>query len=376
MVRYRATVILCALGCSSLSACACPAGGPGRVARLGAAVRAVGPEGRGHPEAQAAVRELSALEPEALPELLAAMDGAGPVALNWLRGAADSVAERALRGGRPLPGAALEAFVLERRHAPRARRLAYELLAKADPSAPERLVPGMLDDPSVELRRDAVEREMALAEKALEAAGKEAGLAAFRRVLAAARDPGQVDRLAKKLESLGEKPDLRRHYGFVRRWRVVGPFDNAGQAGFAASYSPEEAVDFASEHAGKIGPVRWVEHQTEDPSGVVDLNALLGKAKGVLAYAACEVESPAEREVHIRSGTPNAIKIWLNGRLLFQRDEYHHGMSMDQYVVPAVLRPGKNLILLKVCQNEQTEDWTESWTFQLRVCDPTGGGIL
>jgi hypothetical protein len=40
------------------------------------------------------------------------------------------------------------------------------------------------------------------------------------------------------------------------------------------------------------------------------------------------------------------------------------------------LERGLNQVLIKVCQNEQTDDWAQDWVFQLRVCDDTGGGIF
>ncbi len=40
----------------------------------------------------------------------------------------------------------------------RSRRLAFEWLTKIDPAAPGRLIPGFLNDPSLELRREAVAR--------------------------------------------------------------------------------------------------------------------------------------------------------------------------------------------------------------------------
>jgi hypothetical protein len=49
---------------------------------------------------------------------------------------------------------------------------------------------------------------------------------------------------------------------------------------------------------------------------------------------------------------------------------------MDQFIVRGELKPGKNVILLKVCQNEQKEDWAQVWQFQLRVCDSIGKAIL
>ena len=49
---------------------------------------------------------------------------------------------------------------------------------------------------------------------------------------------------------------------------------------------------------------------------------------------------------------------------------------MDQYVGAGELQAGRNLILLKLCQNEQTEEWAQDWKFQLRVCDATGKAVL
>jgi hypothetical protein len=72
----------------------------------------------------------------------------------------------------------------------------------------------------------------------------------------------------------------------------------------------------------------------------------------------------------------NSWKVWLNGKLLFGRDEYHFNSEIDQYLMPAQLQPGRNTILVKVCQNEQTEDWAGDWDFQLRVTDPLGTPIL
>jgi hypothetical protein len=32
--------------------------------------------------------------------------------------------------------------------------------------------------------------------------------------------------------------------------------------------------------------------------------------------------------------------------------------------------------LLKICQNEQTEDWAQRWEFQVRICDSSGTAVL
>jgi hypothetical protein len=86
--------------------------------------------------------------------------------------------------------------------------------------------------------------------------------------------------------------------------------------------------------------------------------------------------SDKNQTVDLRLGTPNAWKLWVNGELLFAREEYHRGTKLDQYRVAAKLKAGENLILLKVCQNEQNDDWAQKYQFQLRGADPAGSAIL
>src|SRR5438105_1546915 len=93
-------------------------------------VQAVGPRGEGHMAAAQAWRELSQAEPEQLPTLLAALDTSTSLAANWIRRAVDAVAERQVQAGGKLPTSALEKFVLETSHSPKARLLAFEWLAR------------------------------------------------------------------------------------------------------------------------------------------------------------------------------------------------------------------------------------------------------
>ena len=65
-----------------------------------AALRAVGPEGAGAEEAAAAWKILATAPPDFLPALLQSLDGANPLAQNWLRAAASTITDRAQRDGR------------------------------------------------------------------------------------------------------------------------------------------------------------------------------------------------------------------------------------------------------------------------------------
>src|SRR5262245_39157458 len=76
-------------------------------------VRAVGPKGEGHKEAIAAVKVVSQAGVGQLPQVLAAMDDASPLALNWLRLAVESIAQK--NSGK-LPADVLEGFVKDTAH--------------------------------------------------------------------------------------------------------------------------------------------------------------------------------------------------------------------------------------------------------------------
>src|SRR4051794_40963230 len=104
-------------------------------------IKAVGPEAANAADTARAWREFRRVPGSEVPQMLAAIDGASPVAANWLRMAVDAIAERERAIGRVLPAAALESFLHETHHAGRGRRLAYELLCSADPTAPARLLP-------------------------------------------------------------------------------------------------------------------------------------------------------------------------------------------------------------------------------------------
>ena len=339
-----------------------------------ARIKAVKTEGQGNDEAQAAWKQLVAIGPAALLPTLAAMPETDAIVNNWLRAAVDAIAEKALAAGK-LPSKELEAFIKERRNAGPARRAAYEWLIKADTTAPDRLLPGMLDDPNGELRRDAVAVVIRKGDDLAKSQQAQA-IQAYQTALTAARDADQVDALAAKLDKLGVKVDVAAHYGFIRDWKLLAQFDNRAGVGYQAVYPPEKEFDPEKTYKGKEGAAtKWLDHRTSDPRGLIDLNKVLGKFKGAVAYGYAFIDSPKEQKIELRAGCITAIKIYLNGKQVFGREEYHHGMAQDQHVAFGTLKPGRNEILVKICQNEQTEAWAQDWKFQLRLCDALGGAV-
>ena len=341
-----------------------------------ASIQQVGKQAAGHTEAVAAWRTVGAAEADQLPAILASMNDNNPLACNWIRAAVDSIAERTLAAGKELPIAQLEAHLRDTTHSARSRRLAFEWLTQVDDKARDRWILTFLDDPSLELRREAVAVEIAKAESARESGNSSQAIAAYRTALQHARDTDQIEAASDALKDLNQEVDLPKHFGFITQWQLIAPFDNTDTIGFDTSYPPEEKIEFDAEYSGKGQPARWQPGATEDPYGLVDLNELLGKHKGAVAYAVAFFDSDSERSVDLRLGCINANKIWLNGELLTANHVYHAGSAIDQYKTQGILQKGRNTILLKICQNEQTEDWAQRWEFQFRVCDSLGTAVL
>ena len=340
-----------------------------------AALRAVGGEGQGNLAAGQAMQRLAKSRAVKLPALLSAMDGANPFAANYIRGAVDVIVGNTLAKGGQLPMVELGEFLLKKSHDTKPRALAFDLIRRVDADAAEQLVPGFLGDPSVDLRREAVTRLIGQAMGLVKSDNKPAAVLLYRQALDAARDLDQIQSISGELRELGRKVNLTRHFGFLVNWQMAGLFHNKDRAGFAEVFGPEENSNLSASYNGMDGKVKWQPYSTDDEYGMVDFNKPYGDLKEVTGYAQTEFFSGSDRPAELRLGCKNAWKVWLNGELVFGRDEYHRGMRIDQYKLPVQLKKGSNTILVKACQNEQVEDWTVQWQFQLRVCDATGTAI-
>jgi hypothetical protein len=290
---------------------------------------------------------------------LAAYADATPAGANWLRSGLERAVEQV---GIGLSADALAAVVADAKQPARARVLAFPWLRERDRQRAEELLDTLLDDPALDLRREAVERQLAMASAGDEAVRK----TVYRRCLAAARDVDQIERIAAWLAEHGEKVDVAEVLGFVRRWRVSEAFDNSKGVGFGKAYPPESAGVGGSDAAA------WKPVESTDKHGAIDLNAAIATKKGVLAYAGAEVVMPRAGPAEVRIGSPCAVAVWVNGVPVMAHEIYHASEAIDQYVAAADFRAGVNAVLVKCCQNEQTEPWAADWKFQLRICDAVG----
>ncbi|MEX1041724.1 MAG: hypothetical protein WDZ51_13880 [Pirellulaceae bacterium] len=347
------------------------------VEELATAIKSVDREAAGHPQAMAAIAELGQLHSDRLPKILEQFDGANPLAANWLRAGVEMVADKAVSEGKSLPVAKLVTLLREDQLDPRARLVAFELVERVAPQKASALIPGFAQDRSLELRRMAVAQKLAEADKLSKSEAKDEAIATYQAALDASRDEDQVKVAANQLKKLGAEVDLQKHFGLLANWHIVAPFDYDGGEGFNTAYEPENQVDLQATYNGKKvkeveGPVQWKEFVAQDDQAWIDFNAAYAPVKEVVGYAYTTVDSAKNQTVQFRWASLNANKVWVNGEEVAANRVYHAGSQFDQYRAIVDLKEGENRILVKVVQNDQTQDWTNIWRFQLRICDALG----
>lgn len=349
----------------------------GQVANLLAAISQVGPQGTGSAAAQAAQVELSKLGIEILPDLLIAMDTSNIVAANWYRGIYEELVSREhQRPDSVWPVEFLKTYVSDSQRSGKPRRLALTLLEKLEPGFSKHWLPTRLDDP--EFRHEAISLALAAGENSLKANDQAAARRQFELAFQHARESSQVVEAASKLKALGGTADIIGHLGLVVDWWLIGPFDAPEKTGFAKVFGPENDINLKTRYVGQSGEeIGWIPHHTSDTLGQVNLIGVFGSIREAVAYAYTELEVAHEGPAYLGCGADDNCIIWLNGEKIQAREQWLNGTRFDRFVTTVHLKPGRNTLLVKVCQGPQHKDpeVPNNWSLQLRLCDKQGRGI-
>ena len=179
---------------------------------------------------------------------------------------------------------------------------------------------------------------------------------------------GRLERLYRDHGKIEEAKRLNALQGFILAWRVIGPFDDENKVGFEAEYPPEKEWKVEGSYEGKGHSVAWREMPEPAPWGVVPLDQLLDPAERVVGYAMTFVRVERDTPCVLRGGYNEAYKMWVDGEYVAGRKVYN-GRALDQYADACTLRRGWNVILVKLCNQD------DAWNFTLRITDGVGGGL-
>ena len=337
-------------------------------------LQGIEPGDKGLRIARQAAKSLQEQDSKSLIKVLEAMDHATPLGKNWLTSVAVSLRSKSPGPSRDL----LESFLTQSQHDGEARYLVFTWLTEGQAELRSKMLDTMLDDSSPEIRHAAIAQAFERITKDIPK--EQLSADALKKLLESARHPNQVVEIINKLKEAGVEVHQANHFGFLATWKVIGPFDNVGQKAFHTVY-PIEADLIAGKYSvdasytGKNGEVKWKDATGEEVEGAVDLNPIFDKEKGAIAYARAVYSSKKAMACELRLGCINAHKVWVNGKEVISSEVYHASMAIDQYIANVDLKAGENTIVIKVCQNEQTESWAQDWKFQVRLCDSTGKTI-
>jgi transglutaminase-like putative cysteine protease/tetratricopeptide (TPR) repeat protein len=152
--------------------------------------------------------------------------------------------------------------------------------------------------------------------------------------------------------------DQLRALGYVDHWLVVGPFDNEGKTGLAAAQGPEAdltvALAPAKAYTGKERAVRWRAVPDAFPYAFLDLGSLLRPESKICAFAGTFVSSEAKaaRKISAWVGSGGALRLFWNGTEVLSTETYARH-DFERVAATLTLEPGPNLLVLKVCGEEQ-----------------------
>lgn len=78
---------------------------------------------------------------------------------------------------------------------------------------------------------------------------------------------------------------------------------------------------------------------------------------GDVVYAATTIHSPSSQTSLLHFGASSQAQLWLNGKPLgYVPNE--KGLRRDEFVVPLDLKPGKNILVVKI-----ERFWERRWVF-------------
>lgn len=142
---------------------------------------------------------------------------------------------------------------------------------------------------------------------------------------------------------------------FLRAWLVSPRFDNRDDRGFDQAFVTETSDDLDTRG--------W--ELVQSKQDLIDLGARSrGNPRGVM-YAATYLYSKKKQWVKLFLGEDASAKVFHDGTLVHSEHE-HRGLEADRHCIRMLLHEGRNLLLIKVDNNQ------DEWGFTARVTDLMG----
>ena len=163
---------------------------------------------------------------------------------------------------------------------------------------------------------------------------------------------GAVD--PRDLRKSWDEAQTRKHADAIADWQVIGPFKSSvdGKVTLDLKTPVDEAikadgsVDLTASYPICGEKIGWTK-VSADKRGTVDLRALLVNSDWAVAYGYAEVDSIHARDIVLRVGSDDGIRVWVNGKAVYEI-ETRRSIPAQLDEVPVHLNVGVNRIVVKV----------------------------
>lgn len=156
--------------------------------------------------------------------------------------------------------------------------------------------------------------------------------------------------------------EMEQYEGYILVWFGSGLYSGRGKESrevFDMAFPPERS---------DAEDVKWKRLTQGVGSWDMNLEASFGARDHCAAYVRTRIWSPEEQDARLELGSDDAVKVWLNGKLV-HANYTNRGLGPRQDVVKVSLRKGWNELLLKVVDHEG------GWSFCCRVRKPDGTAL-
>lgn len=127
-------------------------------------------------------------------------------------------------------------------------------------------------------------------------------------------------------------------------WHRIGPFKAANlDEAFGKKFGPEKKLELKK----KYGELAWQEHSDWQDGNVINFDY---SADGDTTYLYRPIESKEPTELDLSLGSDDTITVWVNGKEV-HKNKANRGAAADQDKISVSLKPGKNDLLIKICNN-------------------------
>jgi tetratricopeptide (TPR) repeat protein len=149
-------------------------------------------------------------------------------------------------------------------------------------------------------------------------------------------------------------------------WKTISPFEN--KHGFHKKFPVEKGIRLNKSFKNKFGEIAWKSSNDGINDGFINFNGPDDMFNWAVGYGLIYVETPEKRDVQLRFGTDDEVKIWLNDEEVWSL--FQGGPAVfDDNKINVKLNKGLNKVLIKVCNS------VSDWGFFFRITDKNGIGV-